>query len=108
MKDVVWLGDSDKAVAGFSLTGRQRVNYQIQRLQGGFDPTDWRPLKEVGPGVREIRVRADTWYRVLYLATQKDAIYILHAFTKKGRKTPKRDIELAKRRLKQLRQHLRG
>ncbi len=108
MKDLVWLGDSDKVVGRFSEKGRQRADYQIQRLQRGFDPTDWRPVREVGPGVREIRIRAETWYRVLYLATLPNAVYVLHAFTKKDRKIPKQDIDLAKRRLKELRQRLRG
>jgi phage-related protein len=42
-----------------------------------------------------------TW-RVLYVAKIADAIYILHAFQKKGRKTNRKDVELARKRLTQI------
>lgn len=64
-------------------------------------------MPHVGGGVREIRIHADGEHRVLYLATQPDAVYVLHAFAKKRQRTPKPDIELARARLKELRR-LRG
>jgi phage-related protein len=58
----------------------------------------------IGPGVREIRVRDGMGaFRVIYLATLPEAIYVLHAFTKKTQQTPLRDIELAAARLRQIR-----
>ena len=41
-------------------------------------------------------------YRVLYVARRVEAVYVLHAFHKKTQATPKKDLEIAKRRLGQL------
>ena len=60
-------------------------------------------MKTVGPGVREIREReASGAYRVIYIATLEDAVYVLHAFQKKTQTTSKRDLDLATRRFKEL------
>lgn len=56
-------------------------------------------MPSVGPGVREIRVHIEGEYRVLYLAKFAEAVYVLHAFEKRTRKTRQADIELAKKRL---------
>jgi len=60
-------------------------------------------MKTVGPGVREIRVRdAAGAFRVIYIATLADAVYVLHAFQKKSQATSKRDLDLATARFKDL------
>jgi phage-related protein len=60
-------------------------------------------MKSIAAGVREIRVRDTAGiFRVIYLATLADAVYVLHAFQKKSRGTPKRDLDLAAERFKQL------
>lgn len=60
-------------------------------------------MATVGPGVREIRAKAeDGEYRVMYVASFETAIYVLHAFEKKTSKTAKVDIDLAKTRYKQV------
>ena len=56
----------------------------------------------IGPGVNELRVRAGGAYRVLYVAKFEEAVYILHAFDKKSRKTAPLDLELARQRYKNL------
>ena len=71
-------------------------------MQTGQDPSDWKPLSRVGVGVREIRIHADGAYRVLYLATRPEAVYVLHAFVKKRQATPKPDLDLARARLGEL------
>jgi phage-related protein len=59
--------------------------------------------ESVGEGVREIRVRDTSGaFRVIYVVTFADAIYVLHAFAKKSRRTPARDLNLAASRLKEL------
>ena len=65
-------------------------------------PTDWRPMSSVGTGVVEIRLRGQLEHRVLYIAKFSEAIYVLHAFGKKSRRTRKTDLETARRRLKDL------
>jgi phage-related protein len=60
-------------------------------------------MKTVGAGVNELRVRDRSGvFRVIYLATRPEAVYVLHCFQKKARKTRKADIELAAGRLRQI------
>jgi len=69
----------------------------------GRDPSDWKPIKSVGPGVREIRVSVVTnAFRTIYDARVADAIHVLHPFQKKMQQTAKRDLDLAAARLKQI------
>ncbi len=56
----------------------------------------------VGSGAYEVRVQIDGGWRVMYVAKFELAIYALHAFHKKTQKTRKDDIELAKKRYKQI------
>lgn len=59
-------------------------------------------MTNVGPGVREIRIRVLGEWRVLYVAKFESAVYVLHAFQKKTRKTRREDIELARQRYRQI------
>ena len=75
---------------------------QLGRVQLGEEPTDWKPMPSVGLGVKEIRVRTGGAYRLIYVAKFLEAIYVLHAFQKKSRKTARADIELARLRFRTL------
>ncbi len=60
-------------------------------------------MKSIGTGVREIRVRdAAGAFRVIYIATWADAVYVLHAFQKKTQQTSKRDLMIAETRFSSL------
>lgn len=60
-------------------------------------------MKRIGTGVREIRVRdAAGAFRVIYIATWADAVYVLHAFQKKTQQTSKRDLMIAETRFSSL------
>ncbi len=59
-------------------------------------------MNTVGAGVREIRIHTEGAFRVLYLAKFEDAVYVLHAFEKKSQKTPRKVIDLARRRYQAL------
>lgn len=105
MKPVSFLGDSLDEVRSFPDGARRELGFQIDRLQRGLDPNDWKPMKTVGAGIREIRVReASGAYRVIYVARLKDAVYVLHAFQKTTLATSKRDLDLATTRFKELMQ----
>lgn len=68
-----------------------------------MDPDDWKPMNGVGAGVREIRVRDTSGaFRVMYVATFADAVYVLHCFKKKTQATRDHDLQLARQRLKML------
>ena len=80
---------------------------ELRRVQEGLEPLDWKPMAAVGAGFREIRVRdASGAYRVLYIASFVEAIYVLHSFQKKTQATPKRDLDLATLRYRLLRQEI--
>jgi phage-related protein len=70
-------------------------------VQAGREPEDYKPVPSVGQGVYELRIRDEGGaFRVMYVAKFAYAIYVLHAFQKKTRKTEKADIDLASRRYK--------
>lgn len=96
MKDIVFLGDSLDKLREFPERARRQAGFELRRVQQGDDPSDWKPMRSIGPGVREIRVReASGAFRVLYIATLAEAVYVLHAFQKKTRATARRDLDLA-------------
>lgn len=103
MKRIIFLGDSRDRVREFPEQARRQAGLQLQRVRRGLDPFDWKSMRTVGPGVREIRVRdAAGAFRVLYVTTFGDAVYVLHAFQKKSQATGKRDLDLAILRLRLL------
>ena len=96
MKQVQWLGSSRADLKAFPADARRVAGFQLHLVQLGFEPNDWRPLRSVGPGVREIRVHTTLEHRVVYVATFAQAVYVLHAFAKKTAKTAQRDLKLAR------------
>ncbi len=103
LKPIEWVGSSKENLRDFPAVPRHRAGYQLELLQEGEEPDDWKPMKTVGPGVQEIRIAAEEGaFRVFYVVNRPEAIYVLHAFKKTTQKTEKRDIELAKARLKSL------
>jgi len=101
--EIEWLGDSLAVVNRYSKPVRKSIGFELRLLQNGAKPIHARPLKTVGRGVWEIKVsEKEGQFRLVYLARRRDRIYVLHAFQKKTRTTPKQDIDLAKRRLKEI------
>ena len=103
MKPVEFVGDSLDCLREFPTDARHEAGFQLDRVQRGLEPFDWKPMPVVGSGVREIRVRDDSGaFRVLYVAKLADAVYVLHRFQKKTQATAKRDLELAAKRYREL------
>jgi phage-related protein len=101
-KPVIWLGDSRERIRAFPEDVRMIAGFQIWRVQRGREPNDWKPMPSVGLGVQEIRIRTGAEHRVLYVARFAEAIYVLHAFEKRTRRTPKDALDLAGQRLRAL------
>ncbi|MDR6914460.1 phage-related protein [Pseudomonas sp. 3296] len=102
-KRIEWVGSSLEDLRDFPKVAVTRAGYQLQGLQEGDEPDDWKPMKSVGPGVQEIRIACEEGaFRVFYVVNRPEAIYVLHAFRKTTEKTEKRDIDLAKARYKSL------
>ena len=101
MKRIAFLGDSLSRLRDFPDGARSQAGHQLSEVQDGRDPDDWKPMKTIGPGVREIRVlEASGAFRVIYLATLSDVVLVLHAFQKKTEATATKDIDLAIARLR--------
>jgi|SRR5439155_6203996 len=103
-KPVQWMGSSRHDVRDFPPDARQAVGRELFRVQWGGVPGDFKPMPTIGSGVYEIRAHTKTEHRLIYVAKFEEAIYVLHAFEKRTRKTSQRDIEIARRRLKAVRQ----
>ena len=89
----------------FPEMARKEAGYQLDQVQQGQNPDDWKPMKTVGPGVREIRIHDEVGaFRVIYVAQFEEAVYVLHCFPKKTQKTAKTDLDTAARRFRAVKQ----
>ncbi|MFN7009613.1 MAG: type II toxin-antitoxin system RelE/ParE family toxin [Allorhizobium sp.] len=103
MKALGFRGTALDDLRGFPETARREAGYQLDRVQNGLDPSDWKPMSGIGTGVQEIRIRDETGaFRVIYVARFAEAVYVLHCFQKKTQKTSRADITLAERRYRDL------
>ena len=103
VKPLDFLGDSLDVLRAFPDGARRAAGFQLDRLQRGLEPLDWKPMTSIGPGVQEIRVREEGGaFRVIYLARLPEAVYVIHCFQKKTQRTPQRERDLARRRLSEL------
>ncbi|MGQ3127356.1 type II toxin-antitoxin system RelE/ParE family toxin [Variovorax sp.] len=102
-KPLKFVGRSLDEIKGFPSDVRQDAGFNLDLIQNGKNPSDWKPLKGVGRGVREIRLWDDSGtYRVIYVANLKDAVYVLGAFKKTTQKTENVHLDLVKTRFKQI------
>jgi phage-related protein len=102
VKGIEFLGASLKMVREFPALAKREAGHQLDRIQHGLDPTDWKSVKSIGRGVREIRIQHEGQYRVIYVASFEEIIYVIHTFQKKSRKTNKQDLDTAKRALQEV------
>lgn len=101
-KPLAWLGSALDDLRAFPPDARREAGYQLRRVQSGVMPNDWKPMASVGTGVNEIRIHTRSEHRVIYVARFPESVYVLCAFEKRSRRTPRGEIELAKKRLSEL------
>lgn len=102
-RPVVFLGSALDDLRAFPLAARREAGHQIDQVQRGQAPDDWKPMTTVGRGAREIRVRdASGAFRIIYVATFADTVYVLHCFQKKTERTRHADVALATRRYRDM------
>ena len=104
MKPITFLGDSLEIIRAFPDLAKSRIGRELRRVEMGMQPVDFKPMPSIGRGVEELRVRDENGnaYRVIFIARFEDSVFVLHAFVKKTQATPKRDLDLAKARLRDL------
>ena len=98
-KPLACVGTTLERLRPFPAAARREAGHQLHRVQCGLEPGDWKPMPTVGAGVVELRVHAEGGSRVYYVASFAEAVYALHAFAKKTRRTRRADIEIARRNL---------
>jgi phage-related protein len=92
------IGSAKHNLRACSAAVRQAAGRELDSVQRGAHPTDWKPMAGIGRGAREIRVHVEGEHRVFYVATFSEAVYVLHVFEKKTRKTSARDLALGQQR----------
>jgi phage-related protein len=105
VKPAIFHREALAAIRSFPAPVRREMGKAIFDLQKGETlkmPVS-RAMPAVGIGVQEIRIRDRSGsYRAFYLARLERGVLIFHAFSKKAMQTPKREIELGRKRLKEL------
>lgn len=105
IKPLIWIGSSKKDILNFPEPVKDVMGYAIHLAQVGEKHPDAKPLKGFG-GTKTLEVVDDydsDTYRAVYTVKFDEVVYVLHCFQKKSKKgidTPKSDIDLIKRRLK--------
>ena len=102
MKPLNFIGSSLDELRNFPDDARRAAGFELYAIQCGLEPSDWKPMPSIGQGAREIRIHVMGEWRIIYVAKFEDAVYVLHSFQKKSRKTSQHDIEIVRKRYKQI------
>ena len=109
LKEVKWVGSSNPDLKRFPDAMQDRFGFAIYQAQAGLRHRDAKRLKGFGSGVLEVVARHDgDAYRAVYTVRLESAVYVLHAFQKKAKRgiaTPKRELDLVRRRLREAERH---
>jgi len=100
-KEMVWLDEAPKTPP-IPSDVRVEVGYLFRQLQSGLllSLPKSQPMPDIGKNCHELRINySDGIWRFIYFI-DSDAIVSLRSFCKKTQKTPKREIDLCKKRLK--------
>ena len=100
MKALQFVGSSLKDLGTFPEDARREAGFELWQVQLGLMPRDFKPMPTVGAGAYEVRIKLQGQWRVIYVAKQANAVFVLHCFHKTTQKTAKADIDLAATRYK--------
>ena len=101
-KPIYWVGSARAALQAFAEEARRQAGQNLWLVQTGEHPRDWRPMPDVASGVIELRIHAGTEHRVFYVANFNEAVYVLHAFEKRRETTSQHDLEIGRRRYREV------
>lgn len=103
LKPLEFRGSALGDLRTFPSAARREAGFQLDRVQRGLEPGDWKPMATIGQGVREIRIRDEGGaFRIIYVTKFVEAVFVLHCFQKKSQRTAREDIALATQRYKEL------
>ena len=87
MKAIRFLGDSLKRLREFPEDARHDAGYQLDKLQRGLQPDDFKPMPTIGKGVEEIRVWEESGtFRVIYTARLQEWLSCCTPFRRRHRR----------------------
>lgn len=102
-KPIEWARPALDAVRALPPAARRALGFQPDRVQRGEALDDFKPVRTVGPGVYEVRVRGHgRAFRSFYVARFEEAVYVLHVFEKKTPKTAPNDLAVGRSRYRDL------
>jgi len=74
MKVLYFVGAARDDLQAFPADARYEAGVDLRRVQSGLEPRDWKPMKGVGAGTREIRIRDEVGaFRVFYVVENEQA-----------------------------------
>jgi phage-related protein len=105
IKPLRWIASSKDDLSAMPIEVRRAIGYALFAAQQGDKHADAKVLKGFGDaGMLEVIARHDgDTFRLVYTVRFADAVYVLHAFQKKSKRgiaTPKKELDLIRRRLK--------
>ncbi|MBQ9600628.1 MAG: type II toxin-antitoxin system RelE/ParE family toxin [Neisseriaceae bacterium] len=108
-KPIEWRDTSLDDLKRFPLDAIKHFGYELGLVQNGLEPTDFKPMVNLGNGVMELRKKLpDGAFRVVYVVKFERAVFVLHCFQKKSQQTAKKDIDIIKQRYRALIQELKN
>ena len=100
-----WIKAAKKEIQQFPESIKENLADALAQLDRGVVlslPLS-RPMPSLGKGVHELRIKERSGqYRIIYYIKRKDSIWIVHGFKKTTPQTPKKAIELAKKRIREI------
>ena len=109
-RPISWIKAARKAFDGFPEEAQDEIMRALTVAAEGRKADIAKPMKGLGSGVFEVALKYRTdAYRTVYALQLGERLWVLHAFQKKakqGVKTPKKDIDLIRERLKRLKKEL--
>ena len=103
MKSITWVGDSKRRLKEFPEDVQDEIGFALERAQWGGKHRHAKPLRGLSGVFEIVSDYARDTYRAAYVVNLGDRIYVLHCFQKKSKKgisTPKKEIDLIRRRLR--------
>ena len=106
-KLIEFRGSSLDDLRAFPESARREAGFQLDQVQQGREPDDWKSIATIGHGVSEIRIHDQSGaFRVMYVTKFANCIYVLHCFQKKTEQTSQKDLDLAEKRYRDLKKEL--
>src|SRR5260370_33552038 len=98
---IAWEGDSKEVIRSFPDEAKYNLGFGLRLLQQGQQPTDYRSMSSIGPGVFELRDQDErACYRIIFLSRIRGVIHVPHCFEKRSRESPTEEVNTASQRLR--------